>query len=92
MLIFPALLTSCVLYDTSPTDRAVARLTDADGDGWTLAEGDCNDKEPDQRPGRANGWARRCTPRPVLDMVVQVKARRVATTPLSRAHGPSEAP
>jgi hypothetical protein len=48
------LLTSCLLYDTSPYDRAVARLTDADGDGWTLAEGDCNDNEPDQSPGRAD--------------------------------------
>ena len=48
------LFTSCVLYDISPYTDNLARLTDADGDGYSLAAGDCNDNNGDIHPGRVD--------------------------------------
>ena len=41
-----SLLGGCIIFDTSPAYQRMLELTDEDGDGSTLAEGDCNDADP----------------------------------------------
>ena len=50
MRLFPAVILSflggCIIFDTSPAYQRMLELTDEDGDGSTLAKGDCNDADP----------------------------------------------
>ena len=41
-----SVLGGCIIFDTSPAYLRMLELTDEDGDGSTLAEGDCNDADP----------------------------------------------
>ena len=41
-----SVLGGCIIFDTSPAYQRMLELTDEDGDGATLAEGDCNDADP----------------------------------------------
>ena len=41
-----SLLGGCIIFDTSPAYQRMLELTDEDGDGSTLADGDCNDADP----------------------------------------------
>ena len=44
-------LSGCIIFDTSPAQQRMRELTDDDGDGSTLDEGDCNDFDPLVFPG-----------------------------------------
>ena len=44
-------LSGCIIFDTSPAQQRMRELTDDDGDGSTLDEGDCNDFDPLVYPG-----------------------------------------
>ena len=44
-------LSGCIIFDTSPAQQRLRELTDDDGDGSTLDEGDCNDFDPPVYPG-----------------------------------------
>ena len=46
LMVFLSLLGGCIIFDTSPAYQRMLELTDEDGDGSTLAEGDCNDADP----------------------------------------------
>ena len=45
------ILSACIIFDTSPAQQRMRELTDDDGDGTTLEEGDCNDYDPLVFPG-----------------------------------------
>ena len=38
-------------WDTGEMDTGTENGTDADGDGWTIEDGDCNDADPSVHPG-----------------------------------------
>ena len=44
-------IVTLVVSGCNPLDNGYTEVIDADGDGWTVEDGDCNDDDSDTYPG-----------------------------------------